>query len=67
MPHTRTDDVARAFSLTPMQRPGIKLMLAPLHLFEGPYFRTLYRLSYRGRRMYPFFQVGGNEMVVEGD
>ena len=38
--------MARIFSLTPMLRPGIKLMSAELHLFEGPRFRTLYRLSY---------------------
>ena len=34
-PHTPTDGVARIFSLTPMQRPGIELMSIQLHLFEG--------------------------------
>ena len=36
LPHTPTDGVARIFPLTPMPRPGIKLMSAQLHLFEGP-------------------------------
>ena len=31
--------------LTPMLRPGIKLVSAQLHLLEGPWFRTLYWLS----------------------
>ena len=29
-----TDGVERIFSLTPMPQPGIKLMLAQLHLLE---------------------------------
>ena len=32
-----------------MPRPGFELTSVQLHLFEGPEFRTLYRLSYRGR------------------
>ena len=36
------------FPLTPMPRSGIEPTLALLHLFEGPYFRTLFRLSYSG-------------------
>ena len=35
LPHTPTDGVARIFSLTHKMRLGIKLTLAPMHLFEG--------------------------------
>ena len=38
----------RNFSLTPMSWLGIELKLAQLHVLEGPSFRTLYWLSYRG-------------------
>ena len=36
LPPTPTDGVTWIFSLTLIPRPGIELILAPLHLFEGP-------------------------------
>ena len=48
LPSTPTDGVARNLSLTPLQRRGFELPLAPLHLFNGPKFRMLCLLSYCG-------------------
>ena len=49
LPLTSTDGVAKMFSRTPMLWPVMELRSAQLQFFEGPSFRTLYRLSYRGR------------------
>ena len=48
LPHTPTDGAARIFALANMPQSGIELVSDQLHLFEGPKFGTLYRLSYRG-------------------
>ena len=46
LPHTLTEGVAMIFPQTPMPQPGIELTSVQFHFFEGPWLRTLYRLSY---------------------
>ena len=62
-PHTPTDGMARIFILTPMLKLGLELRSVQLHLFVGPYLRTLYRLSYRSHE--EVLLVGFNESFVK--
>ena len=63
-PHTPTDSMARIISLTPKLWPGLELKSAQLHIYEVPWFRTLYCMSYQVWQSAPkesstvrFFQV----------
>ena len=46
LPHTPTGGVTRIFSLTPMLQLGMERTSVQLHLFKGPYLRTLNQHSY---------------------
>ena len=51
------------YPLTPMLKLGMELRSVQLHLFVGPYLRTLYRLSYRSHE--EVLLVGFNEPFLK--